>query len=87
MRRREFKTGQLIDIVDGAQAVGRIHEEVIGVAESVALADEFRQRLDDEGGDFQRQLRLRSFALVEALPADNAQPLPACQTGRLQNLA
>ena len=84
--RGELKICQLIDIVDGAQAVGRMHEKVVGVVKLSAVADDFGQDLDDEGGDFQRMFRLARFALVETLPAGDAEALTGFDAGLAENV-
>ena len=56
--RGELETGELIDIVDGAQSSCRVHENFGRIPQAVAPAGQVRKRFDDEGGDLQRALGL-----------------------------
>ena len=65
----------------------RVHEDVARVEEPVARADEFREDIDDEGGDLQCARRVARFARIKGLPAGDAEALPGAQAGGDEDVA
>ena len=76
-----FERGQLLDLVDDAQAVAGVDQQVGGVLDETCRSDTVAERVDEERRSLDRR------ALRVGLPADDADPGPWVEPLVRQDLA
>ena len=60
---RKFEGGELVGLVDGAQAVTRVHQKVCRIDHRAVRSGDRAQRVGDEGGQVERRLAKAGVAL------------------------
>ncbi len=78
----ELEPGQLVDVVHGAQPIGRVHQEGVRVQNELVTSAEIAKHVGDVGRDLKRGLRVPGLDGAEALPAHDADPRTLHHPGR-----